>query len=525
MTQVEKGELPFDRLPTAANDVQVFPTMQGPLIGCGKLATNGCGIWFDNEKGSVVSGATKDKIKAIIATSGDDLLLAAPFDNKSLTWKTTVQPPRVVPVENNVPPPRVVPVANNVHRLRTKEQLCDYLHRAASHPVKKTWLAAIKAGEYATWPGLTYELVSNHLYDTEETTMGHLHKRRQNIRSTKPKPVQNTVEDLEPELQGQFFIKKNRTKRAGVHLIGMEDLNGMISTDQTGRFPVKSLKGKSYIMVLYNYDSNVILAETMKSRKAPDLVAAYNKLHQQLLDGGVKPVLQRLDNEISRVLIKAIKDKGIDYQLASPHDHQLNPAERAIQTFKNHLISILHGTDNKFPAWLWCQIIPQVIMTLNMLRCSRINPKLSAYTQIFGVFDYNQTPLAPIGTRTVVHQRTAQHARLNRIQAIVPISALYFWVLFLRGHISLKNWTYFPLLRESATPFKSTCFLIESKKRRLLCMGRTYATKRRTLLKIGNKQFERCKYRCGFEPGTCKSTRRGAEFYFTYLENESTSKK
>jgi hypothetical protein len=44
MIQVEKGELPFDRLPTAANDVQVFPTMQGPLIGCGKLATNGCGI-------------------------------------------------------------------------------------------------------------------------------------------------------------------------------------------------------------------------------------------------------------------------------------------------------------------------------------------------------------------------------------------------------------------------------------------------------------------------------------------------
>jgi hypothetical protein len=41
----------------------------------------------------------------------------------------------VVPVENNVPPPRVVPVANNVHRLRTKEQLCDYLHRAAGHPV------------------------------------------------------------------------------------------------------------------------------------------------------------------------------------------------------------------------------------------------------------------------------------------------------------------------------------------------------------------------------------------------------
>jgi hypothetical protein len=47
-----------------------------------------------------------------------------------------------------------------------------------------------------------------------------------------------------------------------------------------------------------------------------------------------------------------------------------------------------------------------------MLRRSRINPKLSAYTQIFGVSDYNRTPLAPIGTtRTVVHQRITQQGR------------------------------------------------------------------------------------------------------------------
>jgi hypothetical protein len=42
MQQIEEGELPFDQLPTAANDVQVFPLMQSPLIGCGELATNGC---------------------------------------------------------------------------------------------------------------------------------------------------------------------------------------------------------------------------------------------------------------------------------------------------------------------------------------------------------------------------------------------------------------------------------------------------------------------------------------------------
>jgi hypothetical protein len=34
---------------------------------------------------------------------------------------------------------------------------------------------------------------------------------------------------------------------------------------------------------------------------------------------------------------------------------------------------------------------------------------------------------------------------------------------FLRGHISIKNWTYCPVLRESATPFKRTCLLIRLK--------------------------------------------------------------
>ena len=47
-------------------------------------------------------------------------------------------------------------------------------------------------------------------------------------------------------------------------------------------------------------------------------------------------------------------------------------------------------------------------MTLNMVRCSRINPKMSAYTQLFGLFDYNQTLLAPLGTKAFVHERSEQ---------------------------------------------------------------------------------------------------------------------
>jgi hypothetical protein len=47
-------------------------------------------------------------------------------------------------------------------------------------------------------------------------------------------------------------------------------------------------------------------------------------------------------------------------------------------------------------------------MTLNMCRPSRINPKLSAYQQVWGNFDFNKTPLAPPGCKVVVHERAME---------------------------------------------------------------------------------------------------------------------
>ena len=78
--------------------------------------------------------------------------------------------------------------------------------------------------------------------------------------------------------------------------------------------------------------------------------------------------MQRIDNEVSKILIESIESKCLKHQLASPHDHRLNPAERAVQTWKNHFISNLHGCDSEFPAYKWCEIMHQCEMTLNMLR-------------------------------------------------------------------------------------------------------------------------------------------------------------
>jgi hypothetical protein len=53
---------------------------------------------------------------------------------------------------------------------------------------------------------------------------------------------------------------------------------------------------------------------------------------------------------------------------------------------------------------LWDRLLPQAVITLNMLRTSRINPKLSASTHIDGQYDYNRSPMTPPGTRIIAHE-------------------------------------------------------------------------------------------------------------------------
>ena len=59
-----------------------------------------------------------------------------------------------------------------------------------------------------------------------------------------------------------------------------------------------------------------------------------------------------------------------------------------------------------YPAKEWDCFLPQATLNLKLIQNFRVNPKLSAYAAFHGIFDYNKTPLAPIGTRVLVHEKT-----------------------------------------------------------------------------------------------------------------------
>ena len=156
---------------------------------------------------------------------------------------------------------------------------------------------------------------------------------------------------------------------------------------------------------MYKYDSNAIIVCPLRNRTASEITHVFQSVIQYLHARGLRPRLHTLDNEASTILRDYLRSEDVEYQLVPPHIHRRNASERAIRTFKNHFIAGLTSTDPNFPLSNWCRLLPQAELTVNLLRASRLNPKLSAYAQLEGTFDFTRTPLAPPGTRVIIHEK------------------------------------------------------------------------------------------------------------------------
>jgi hypothetical protein len=395
-TMISKATTVLDipELSQKAKTAYKFNEMKQPLLSIPLLADDGCKIKL-----------TKDNI---VVTKNDKIILKGIRDKVSTLWMIPIKHnKRVNLLAQSLPSVPTVHAANSAYHQPTIAKLMAYLNATIGSLPVKTLCTAIDNDWLTSFPGLTSKAIKKHLPKSISTTMGHMHMIRKGIRSTTTPTINEIMnEELapEPQLDPPRHIT-NRQHYVGVETIAFEELKGIIATDLPGRFPTTSGQGNAYVLVMYDFDSNSINAVGIKNRKKESLIKGYNEMYEDLRKAGINPVLHRLDNETSHDLIAEIGRKKLDYQIASPGDHRLNHAERAIQTFKNHFIAILFGTDSNFPAKQWDRLIKQAVMTLNMCRASRINPKLSAYQQVWGNFDFNKTPLAPPGCKVVVHER------------------------------------------------------------------------------------------------------------------------
>jgi len=162
---------------------------------------------------------------------------------------------------------------------------------------------------------------------------GHMDQECQNKNSTKqqaPLPAAPSPDD------NTFPLAPNDGTCSHYCFVAMLKPMGQIYTDQTGKFVTPSSTGNNYILILYDYDSNAILAVPFKNHKSKSILQAYKMGHAQLCAASLHLKLQHLDNEASHALQNHLTAKGVDFQLVLPNLHHSNAAEHAIHTFKNH---------------------------------------------------------------------------------------------------------------------------------------------------------------------------------------------
>ena len=366
-------------LPPDVTQAHIFPGLtHSSLISTKKFCDAGYAVGFNRHLCAVFDANNK-------------CVLHGPRDQLTQLWSLPTNPRRPPPArrtttDNTTPTPIAPFVANNVHTIPHLQNRVKYMHQTFFCPPTQTLINAANLGFLDNMPFLTPELILKHLEKTPATAKGRMKLRSMGLRSTRcttiTKPTANNI----------FCFAALADKQ-----------HGTFYTDCTGNLPVRALDGQQLIFVAYDYDTNYIFAIPIDSTTSEDIMTAFRSVVETLTAHGYTPTFNVTDNQAATAIKQYCVSKNITVQLVEPHNHRVNAAERAIQTFKNHFISGLCATDANFPLQLWNHLVPQAVITCNTLRRSRTNPHISAYEQLHGKkYDWNAHPMAPPGTRAVI---------------------------------------------------------------------------------------------------------------------------
>jgi hypothetical protein len=162
--------LDMPHLPLAARQAHIFPDLSNSaLLSIGQFCDNGYEARFTKHN--------------VTIQQNDRIVLQGTRDPNGL-WNLNLnsQPPTAPAAK------QLRHAANNVYEFQNKRDIVGYLHQACCSPVPSTWIKAIEAGHFTTWPGLTADLVRKHLPKAIPTTKGHQQSQPQGLRSTQVEP-------------------------------------------------------------------------------------------------------------------------------------------------------------------------------------------------------------------------------------------------------------------------------------------------------------------------------------------------
>ena len=376
-TSTHTASLNIPSLPVLARHVHLFPNWIGSLLSIGLLCD--CGltavytattVTLSDSRGAVVLAGTRSALTKNIWL----IDLPGPSD-----LATTAA---------------VITEATGTH-----QQIVDF-YLAAMGSCAVTTLERALSASYLTLPGLDVAMLRKYGSTSVASAKGHLDQSRQGMRSTKVPDMSfsETDDDRHPPI----IPRSSRTLPVLTKVLYFDHPPQTRYSDLCGRFPVTSVDGNAYLMVMIC--SNYIHLELMKSRDQKEFVRAYRAGTAFFDAHDIHPEYERLDNETSKSLEAYCKQANIRSQYVPPGAHQANRAERAIRTTKNHFIACLSTTDPTFPLNAWDQLCGHVELTLNLLRSSAFSPNISAWHALHGVYAYDRTPIAPPGIKILSYE-------------------------------------------------------------------------------------------------------------------------
>jgi hypothetical protein len=161
-----------------ASKMNIVPNLHSTLISIPKMADTDYIAVFVKKEARIYNAMTT------IISARKDPILVSPHCQDTGLWKLDLD---YEVLDHKYPDQFIASVdeTNAIFFLPTTWLSLLYHHALAGFPPKETFLAAVRAGSYATWPGLTTTLILKHFPDLDKTQKGHMKGQRKGVQSTK----------------------------------------------------------------------------------------------------------------------------------------------------------------------------------------------------------------------------------------------------------------------------------------------------------------------------------------------------
>jgi hypothetical protein len=426
MTSKHVCNVTIPGLPTVLMGYIMPDVTSASLFGIRVLCKAGCTVVFNDNKCQVIYN------RKIIHTGYKDpaskiwTLLILLVDEVQTTHDAAHYSP-LSPCVSSTPHHAI----NFSYHRTTKENNVNFMHQSLCNPPKSLLLAAICQGFLLGAPHLSIKAIAKYLPPSLATSKGHMKQPRKGLCSTTPKiPRIDVPSQVQDPIMPGLFTPINLDDISGTephfHIIGDIDDHSIanifcfgafadktasvIYNKCTGKFPFMLLKGNVCFFIMYHYETNTILATPILGLDSTSILKAYKKNFEYLEQKGYKPKLNVMDNQATKVIKAYLTPQQVSLQFVEPHNHRVNAAKRAIQTFKNCFIRALGTTDANFPVQPWDKLAPQVQDFINLLRHSRVHPNHFAYKMLEGTYNWNRYPMAPTSTQEIIYEDFNTHA-------------------------------------------------------------------------------------------------------------------